>query len=67
MSSRREIEHESQTTRDSGMETYKNPSCTDCGVMFGNQYDVQRHVRWGCPMHETSEEEMDTDGEDDEG
>ncbi|KAK3092415.1 hypothetical protein FSP39_002547 [Pinctada imbricata] len=67
MSSRRGIEHERQTTRDSGMETDpKYPSCTDCGVMFENQYDVQRHVRRGCPMYENSEEEMDTDGEDDD-
>ncbi|KAK3105883.1 hypothetical protein FSP39_007749 [Pinctada imbricata] len=67
MSSRRGIEHESQITRDSGIETdSKYPSCSDCGVMFGNQYDVQRHVRRGCPMYENSEEEMDTDCEDDD-
>ncbi|KAK3083888.1 hypothetical protein FSP39_004781 [Pinctada imbricata] len=67
MSSRRGIEHESQITRDSGMETdSKYPSCSDYGVMFGNQYNVQRHVRRDCPMYENSEEKMDTDGEDDD-
>ncbi|KAK3103663.1 hypothetical protein FSP39_020841 [Pinctada imbricata] len=67
MSSRRGIEHESQIIRDSGIETdSKYPSCSDCGVMFGNQYDVQRHVRRGCPIYENSEEEMDMHGEDDD-
>ncbi|KAK3104596.1 hypothetical protein FSP39_005849 [Pinctada imbricata] len=29
----------------------KTPSCTDCGIMFNTQYDLQRHIKKGCPMN----------------
>lgn len=29
------------------------PSCDDCGVMFENMHDLQRHVKMWCPEHHT--------------
>ena len=26
------------------------PSCNECGVLFSTLYDLQKHVRKGCPM-----------------
>jgi len=34
----------------------ENPSCIDCGLLFSTPFDVQRHIKRGCPF---SEEETD--------
>ena len=48
----------------------KKPHCNDCGIMFDTPYDLQRHVKSGCPMDESMEEEseseLDQDIEDDD-
>ena len=28
------------------------PSCSECGVLFSTLYDLQKHVKRGCPMDE---------------
>ena len=30
----------------------KQPSCVDCGLLFSTPFDVQRHVKRGCPFEE---------------
>ncbi|KAK3106066.1 hypothetical protein FSP39_011921 [Pinctada imbricata] len=37
----------------------EHPSCSDCGIMFGTHYDLQRHIKKGCPMDEDSIEDSD--------
>ncbi|KAK3087786.1 hypothetical protein FSP39_010583 [Pinctada imbricata] len=47
----------------------KTPSCTDCGIMFNTEYDLQRHIKKGCPMNEdddSNDEEIDMDYDEDE-
>jgi hypothetical protein len=34
----------------------KYPSCTDCGTMYASSYDLQRHVKNGCPMEENADD-----------
>ena len=42
------------------------PSCSECGVLFSTLYDLQKHVKKGCPMDVGNEslEEGDTDESD---
>ena len=30
----------------------QNPSCIDCGTLFSTEFDVQRHIKRGCPMQD---------------
>jgi len=34
----------------------QNPSCIDCGTLFSTPFDVQRHIKRGCPMDENAPE-----------
>ena len=48
----------------------KYPSCAECGAMYVSSYDLQRHVKKGCPMEENSDENdamSDVSDEDDDG
>ena len=38
------------------------PSCNECGVLFSTLYDLQKHVRKGCPMNEDGSNQ-DSDSE----
>ncbi|MEW8543593.1 MAG: hypothetical protein AB2693_08650 [Candidatus Thiodiazotropha sp.] len=52
-----------------------NPlSCIDCGGLFATPFDLQRHVKRGCPMDQDisdtegkDEEALDTEDDDDSG
>lgn len=47
----------------------KYPSCAECGTMFASSYDLQRHIKNGCPMDENSDENdtmSDVNDEDDD-
>jgi hypothetical protein len=32
------------------------PTCVECGTMFASLYDLQRHIKNGCPMEEDTDE-----------
>ena len=32
------------------------PACVECGTMFASSYDLQRHIKNGCPMEEDTDE-----------
>lgn len=34
----------------------QNPFCIDCGTLFSTPFDVQRHIKRGCPMDENAPE-----------
>jgi hypothetical protein len=34
----------------------QNPSCIDWGTLFSTPFDVQRHIKRGCPMDENAPE-----------
>ena len=40
------------------------PSCNECGVLFSTLYDLQKHVRKGCPMDDDNGSNQDSDTED---
>lgn len=47
----------------------QNPACIDCGILFQSPFDVQRHMKTGCPMQEDddSNESTEIDDGDDSG
>ena len=43
------------------------PACDDCGIVFENIYDLQRHVKKWCPeREELLKRPREDDGDDDE-
>ena len=40
------------------------PSCSECGIIFSTLYDLQKHVRKGCPMDEDLDSDRGSDLED---
>lgn len=45
----------------------QNSACIDCGILFQSPFDVQRHMKNGCPMQEDDDSNESTeidDGED---
>ncbi|KAK3108257.1 hypothetical protein FSP39_004278 [Pinctada imbricata] len=45
-------------------EKNEHPTCSDCGIMFGTTYDLQRHIKNGCPMNEdddSNDKDIDMD------
>ena len=32
------------------------PSCDECGTMFASPYDLERHMKNGCPTEEETDE-----------
>ena len=39
------------------------PSCSECGLLFSTLYDLQKHVRRGCPMDEDDDSATQLDHE----
>ena len=39
------------------------PSCNECGVLFSTLYDLQKHVKRGCPMDEDDDSITESDVE----
>ena len=39
------------------------PSCSECGLLFATLYDLQKHVKRGCPMDEDSDCATESDPE----
>jgi hypothetical protein len=43
-----------------------HPACVECGTLFASSYDLQQHIKYGCPMEEdTDENDTMSDGEND--
>ena len=39
------------------------PSCSECGLLFSTLYDLQKHVKRGCPMDEDDDSAIQLDHE----
>lgn len=39
------------------------PSCDDCGLVFENMHDVQRHVKKWCPENDSKKRKLDEEEE----
>ena len=48
-------------TKQTCQEPSEMPSCDDCGVMFDNMHDLQRHVKTWCPEKRKREDNDDND------
>ena len=48
--------HQSDNNSQSVNMEKQNPSCIDCGTLFSTPFDVQRHIKSGCPMDENAPE-----------
>jgi len=67
----KDVPHSENNSQSVNMEK-QNPSCIDCGTLFSTDFDVQRHIKRGCPMDENTpkakrmryDEDMDEDNDD---
>ena len=48
-------------TKQTCQEPSEMPSCDDCGIMFDNMHDLQRHVKTWCPEKRKREDNDDED------
>ena len=53
-----------QTESQTPLDLESMPSCDDCGLIFENMHDLQRHIKTWCPENGSIKRKREEEGED---